>query len=202
MDQWFTGIYERCEWGDNHDPSYRGSSGGGSDPQINLPYIKAVREFIQTKQIRSVVDLGCGDWQFSPEIYTKDLNVEYTGYDCYKDMILTNREKYGSDSIRFEALNVFEDREKIVNAELYILKDVLQHWTCAEIHTFLTWLSQREFRYVLVCNCSGQQYDYQDEPLRSRPLSIKYLPLKAFPFQKWFSYSTKEVSLWSKDDKK
>lgn len=39
-----------------------------------------MRKFIKENAIQSVVDLGCGDWQFSPYIY-HDLDVAYLGYD-------------------------------------------------------------------------------------------------------------------------
>ena len=48
--------------------------------------IEFVRKFIKENAIHSVVDLGCGDWQFSPHIY-HDLGVAYTGYDVVLPVI-------------------------------------------------------------------------------------------------------------------
>ena len=45
-----------------------------------------MRKFIKENAIQSVVDLGCGDWQFSPYIY-HDLGVAYTGYDVVLPVI-------------------------------------------------------------------------------------------------------------------
>lgn len=45
-----------------------------------------MRKFIKENAIHSVVDLGCGDWQFSPYIY-HDLGVAYTGYDVVLPVI-------------------------------------------------------------------------------------------------------------------
>lgn len=50
------------------------------------PRIEFVRRFIKENSIKSVVDLGCGDWQFSPYIY-HDLSVAYVGYDVVLPVI-------------------------------------------------------------------------------------------------------------------
>lgn len=50
------------------------------------PRIEFVRRFIKENSIKSVVDLGCGDWQFSPYIY-HDLFVAYVGYDVVLPVI-------------------------------------------------------------------------------------------------------------------
>ena len=201
METWFTRIYEHNEWGNNGSTTYRGSSGGGSSVEANEVYTQQIRQLIQDYDIKSVVDLGCGDWQSSHLIYKDLKNVTYTGYDCYKPMIESNQSQFAESHphCRFEHLDIFKDRKQIKDAELYILKDILQHWTCAEIKTFLDWIATKPFRCVVVCNCSGQTVDYQDEPFRSRPLSVNYYPLKRYPLMKWFEYGTKEVSGWTKE---
>lgn len=199
MEDWFTRIYENCEWGDNKNPLYKGSSGGGSDADTNATYTRSLRSFIEQEKIKSVVDLGCGDWQSSHLIYN-GLDVEYTGYDCYKSVVEANRLQFPQSNYAFEHLDVFNDRNKIKDAELYVLKDILQHWTCDEIYTFLDELTSRKFRYIMICNCSGQTSDDQNEPFRSRPLSMRYLPLKKYMPTYWFSYGTKEVSFISKKE--
>jgi SAM-dependent methyltransferase len=202
MESWFNKIYDNCEWGDNGSTKYRGSSGGGSCIEMNEIYIQKIRELIQKYNIQSIVDLGCGDWQSSYLIYKNLENVVYTGYDCYKALIETNKELYAESHphCEFVHLDIYKDREQIKDAELYILKDILQHWTCEEINTFLDWINSKPFRCVIVCNCKGQVYDYQNEPFRSRPLSVNYYPLKNYPLIKWFEYGTKEVSGWTKDE--
>jgi SAM-dependent methyltransferase len=55
-------------------------------PRHLLLRIEFVRKFIKENAIHSVVDLGCGDWQFSPYIY-HDRGVAYTGYDVVLPVI-------------------------------------------------------------------------------------------------------------------
>jgi hypothetical protein len=74
MESVFTNIYETSFWGDNKNHDYKGSSGYGSGIDYNkFTYVPFLKNFIQKKNIQSVVDLGCGDFRCGPLIYD-DLN--------------------------------------------------------------------------------------------------------------------------------
>lgn len=50
-------------WGNNNN-EYKGSSGGGSDVYLNKDtYVQVLKNFINTNGIKTVVDLGCGDFR-------------------------------------------------------------------------------------------------------------------------------------------
>lgn len=185
----FTKIYETNEWGNNNHKDYKGSSGGGS--KFSSVYNNFVVSFIKKHNIKSVIDLGCGDWQSSSQIYNK-LNVTYHGYDAYKDVIVSHRKNF--PKYNFYHLDIINSYQEIKNGDLCILKDILQHWTCNEIEYFLDRI-QDKFKYILICNCKNQRYDYQDEPLRSRPLNVKYYPLKKYNPEIKLEFSTKQVSI-------
>ena len=53
----------------------------------------------------------------------------------------------------------------------------------------------KNYKYIIINNSCAQKYDNQDTPYRSRPLSIKYEPLKSYNFKFLFNYRDKEVSL-------
>ena len=215
MEGVFTEIYDKNIWGCG--------SGGGSKKSVCGPYIDFVRKFINDMNVKKVVDLGCGDWQFSEEIY-KDLNldsssgsgsgsgstVEYIGYDCVKSVVETNKEKFSKDigttTTTFMHLDFFSNVENLEKADLYILKDVLQHWTIESITTFLDKITKnKQTKYILICNCCDQKQDNQ--PLRHiavnnnmcgsfhRSLTSKMLPLKKYNPKIVLKYSTKEVSV-------
>lgn len=190
----FSQKYESCEWGDNKNNKYKGSSGGGSSITFNQKYINFLRNFIDQNNIKKVVDLGCGDWQSSYLIY-KNKDIQYYGYDAYEKIIINNQENYPNYIFRhIDILNQIDLIED--NCDLFILKDVIQHWTCNEINFFMDkLLKTKKFKYILINNSCAQKYDNQDEPYRSRPLSIKYQPLKKYNFKFLFNYNDKEVSL-------
>jgi len=191
----FTKKYETSEWGKSNDPSkYTGSSGGGSRIPVNKVYTEFVRKFIDENNCKKIIDLGSGDWQSSFLIY-ENKDVQYYGYDAYDKVVQRNQEKYPQYTfIHLDILNNIDALEE--EADLCILKDVVQHWTCDEITTFFdVLLKTKKYKYILLTNSCGQNFDNQDTPFRSRPLSIKFEPLKRYPFKCLFNYHNKEVSL-------
>ena len=87
MEGVFTNIYENKIWGNNQNNFYMGSSGGGSEVNYNKDtYVPFLKNFIIENNIKSVADLGCGDFLCGNIIYD-DLDVLYTGYDTYKKVI-------------------------------------------------------------------------------------------------------------------
>lgn len=175
LEDTFTRIYATDAWGKG--------SGAGSVPAHCLEWINFVRRFIKQHEVKSVADLGCGDWQFSPYIY-HDLDVEYTGYDVVLQVIEENRVRWAEQGYRFEHLEFSTRVPEVRDAELYILKDVLQHWSSARISSFLEELlrSKPGLRFVLLCNCAEPE-DWPEGDIRDggwRPLLAGRPPLSAF----------------------
>jgi hypothetical protein len=194
----FTTIYNTCEWGDNKEKKYVGSSGGGSSLHFNrdtfMPFLKG---FIQTNKIQTIVDLGCGDFICGPSIY-HHLDITYFGYDTYKEIIDYHSEKYQSDKkYTFYHLDFFSKKEEINSADLCILKDVLQHWNTPEIYTLLDYLvDNKKFKYILIINCKSQGKD--DRTIRTGAgggLVSSMYPLKKYNAKCLYEYGTKEVSV-------
>lgn len=100
---------------------------------------------MRSNGVRSVVDLGCGDWQFSSRIDWS--GIDYLGIDVSKVVLETVR-RHARPGVAFRALNAVT--EPLPAADLLIAKDVLQHWSNADIHALLP--KFRSFRYVLVTN--------------------------------------------------
>ena len=195
MEPIFTNIYEKKEWGDNKNEHYSGSSGGGSDIEYNTKYIKILQNIINEYKITNIVDLGCGDFRIGRLLY-ENMNVLYTGYDTYKKVIDYNITQYPEEKYTFKHLDFYTNKENIVEGDMCILKDVIQHWTINEIYTFMDYLTNSEkFKYILIVNCCNQKMDNQDEPLRSRPLSCNFLPLKKYNAIKIDNYNNKEISI-------
>lgn len=196
MEQFFTNIYENCVWGNNENDNYKGSSGSGSSEDGNKDsYVPLVKNFIIDNNIKSVIDLGCGDFTFSPLIYD-ELDISYTGYDVYKKLVDYNSQKFLFPKYSFLHLDFFNNKEFIKNGDLCILKDVLQHWPLNNIYNFLDYLVEnKKFKFILICNCCNQ---YQDNTDINRAgewhaLSSDFLPLKKYNPKKIYNYNTKEV---------
>jgi len=197
MENTFTKVYETNKWGDNKNPEYKGSSGSGSSVDYQKDtYVPMLKKFIIDKNINSVVDLGCGDFLVGKLIYD-DIDIRYTGYDTYKQVIDYNTQKYPIPKYIFVHLDFCNNKEIIKNGDLCILKDVLMHWSLQNIYTFLDYIVEnKKFNYILICNCSSQTEDNTDIKNGDfRPLSCDYLPLKKYSPVKIYKWDTKEVSI-------
>lgn len=144
VEQAFTDIYNKATWGRN---AYgEGSSGDGSRLATTQDYRDFLQKFLRTMNIKTVVDIGCGDWEFSQHIDWQ--NVHYTGYDVVKSVIEKNQKQFSKNNIHFVHGNALTTN--LPEADLLICKDVLQHLSIENIHLFLK--QTAKFKYCLITN--------------------------------------------------
>jgi SAM-dependent methyltransferase len=140
----FDSIYEAGEWG--RDGRNEGTSGSGSSVEGSEPYCRYLRGFLKEKNIKSVVDVGCGDWQISGLIDWE--GISYVGYDASKLVIEKNLKSHRRPNIRFVHDNFVT--ADLPGADLLIVKDVLQHLSVRNIKLALEQF--HKFKYVIAVN--------------------------------------------------
>lgn len=134
----FSRVYAEDLWA--------GGSGTGSVPENNLDYVLFLQRFMRLNEIRSVVDFGCGDWQFSRLIDWT--NIDYTGIDVVSTVIDRNTELFSSKNIRFMHSVDINDTP---GADLLICKDVFQHLPNSIIMDCVNTLKNR-YKFMLITN--------------------------------------------------
>ncbi len=140
----FTNVYSACIWGKQENGSP--SSGEGSSPNHAKPYMNFLQGYLLRHHIKSVLDVGCGTWEFSHQI---DWNgIQYLGIDVVTSIIEQNQSTFGSETITFKTLDFLE--EELPKADLLICKDVLQHLPLQDIQKFLT--QAKRFRHCILTN--------------------------------------------------
>ena len=85
----FTEIYETDQW--------KGGSGPGSKIEFVKDYIHILKDLLETYKIKSCIDYGCGDWQFSKTIKWNKLVDSYIGTDIV-DHLIKDHKKYENDT--------------------------------------------------------------------------------------------------------
>jgi SAM-dependent methyltransferase len=131
----FRKIYRKQVWGRNGDRFY---SGPGSHGPASDLYCSTVIDFIRENGIRSVVDCGCGDFAVGKRIVDAT-EVQYVGVDVVPELIQHHRRKFQSPRVTFVCANIIADELPV--ADLYLVRQVLQHLTNDEIATVLRRLS-------------------------------------------------------------
>jgi 2-polyprenyl-3-methyl-5-hydroxy-6-metoxy-1,4-benzoquinol methylase len=152
----FSNIYNTAHWGRNQEG--QGSSGDGSTIANTQVYRDCLQEFLKSKQIKSVVDFGCGDWEFSQLI---DWNgIDYLGIDIVQSIIEKDQQKFSSPNITFFHANGLSI--DLPEADLLICKDVLQHLSNEKIILFLSQIPK--FKHCLITNSVNPYSLTSDNP--------------------------------------
>ena len=172
----FDFIYKEKFWGANAEG--QGHSGPGSTVDATLIYRTFLQDFLKVHEIRSVVDAGCGDWEFSRTVDWS--GIDYKGFDIVADVIKSNTEKYSKSNVSFAVANMVED--PLPPADLLIVKHVLQHIPNRDVLKFLPQL--KKYKHVLLVNSadpatlSGDNQDttvggYRHLELTRPPFNLK-----------------------------
>jgi SAM-dependent methyltransferase len=208
--QVFSNIYVDRKWGSSS------RSGPGSEPHCTRKYRRLISRVLKDLRIRSVVDLGCGDWSFSRDIDWT--GVAYTGVDVVPELIGNLNNAHGKDGVRFICTDL--TRAEPPEADLVIIKDVLQHLPNHSVLEFLAKL--RRFHYALMTNDCQRRYrtgwrnlwrprvidcpnidttlgGWRLLRLRERPFQLPAKELMRFDVRHGTVVDTKEVLLWTRN---
>ncbi len=179
VEEIFTDIYKNNAWGGKPGEFYSGD--GTYSPNV-ASYINVVEEFIRKNDVRSVLDIGCGDFRVMSQVVDK-VDVMYTGADVVDDLIRRNQQEFGRPKTKFVKLNAIDD--ELPDADLITIRQVLQHLSNDQILKILTKLAKFKYvlitEHVLIGDDVVPNYDKIPGPhIRSRSLSGVYIDLPPF----------------------
>ena len=193
IEETFNDIYSKRKWGTNF--ANMGSSGPGSHMSQAREYFEFLQDFINHNEIKSIQDIGCGDFQFMRHLKLND-STNYLGIDCVKSLVKFNNKEFGKSNIKFKYKEI--SKHTFEYSELYILKDTLQHLTNDIVYNFLDYITENKLaKYILITNCNHQKSDDEDvEKIgETRPLNGRMLPLKRYNPIILKEYNGKQVCL-------
>ena len=185
----FDDIYSQDVW--------QGGSGTGSREALTRDYRMFLQGLLQQARVKSVVDLGCGDWQFSRHMDWS--GIDYTGVDV-SAVVLETLRPFERPGVRFLRANAVTDT--LPPADLLIAKDVLQHWSNADILAFLPQL--QNFKGALITNSFPDRVAINgalETGARMRPVDLTWPP---FNLKGWYVFDfvagdRKRCFLWRRD---
>ena len=158
----FDFIYARAVWG--------GGSGAGSDLSRTVLYVAYVQALMDKRDVRSVLDLGCGDWRFSR--YLDFSGRDYIGFDVVPSVVAANRAAFGASNIRFEQADL-STYPAFPECDLILCKDVLQHLSNARVSAILSKCGVAR-RALITNDYHPQNLDCRDG--ETRPLDVTTPP--------------------------
>jgi hypothetical protein len=137
----FRDAYEENAWGRSPTGERYYSD---SPHELTRPFREFVGAFIREHGVRTVVDLGCGDFELGRGIDLGD--ARYVGVDIYDELVRHVAERHGGPGREFVARDIVEDELPpgdlcLVTMVLYLLSEVD---VCAVLRKL------PRYRYVLV----------------------------------------------------
>lgn len=177
----FEHIYRNDLW--------HGGSGPGSLPSVNRPYVRFLHSFLRHNQIRTVVDLGCGDWQFSRGIDWGE--ARYLGLDVVPQVLEKNRRRYGRGAVEFDVSPA--DARDVPAADLLLVKDVFQHICNEKVAAYVREFPR--FKYVLVTNCIQKSRHLMNTDIADggfRPVDLR-LPPFSMPMASVLEFGSRRI---------
>ena len=174
----FNDIYMNEKW--NNKIKNVPLSGPGSSLEIAKNFMFFMDKFIKDYNIKSVIDIGCGDLTWiSKSNFFNDNNVIYLGMDI-SDFII-NKNELNFPNKKFIVNNVVEKFDN--SCELIILRDVIFHLSNNDILNIFKNIKNK-FKYICITNCKNKinndnfdKWHFSEKNIHNSPfnISINYL---------------------------
>jgi SAM-dependent methyltransferase len=121
MKEAFEKIYKNKTWQRGNGPM----SGPGSSVECSKPYLDFIQEFCAIRNVRSILDLGCGDFNLMQH-FNFDKIDHYLGIDIVQSVIDQNTNNFGKHNVEFVCNSILE-YVPTKQFDLVLCKDVCQH---------------------------------------------------------------------------
>jgi SAM-dependent methyltransferase len=167
----FATIYKHNLW--NNEESV---SGAGSTLRNTLELRSQLPALFSTFGIKSIVDVGCGDFRW---LSTLNLDVDYVGIDIVPDLIATNTRQYGSPRRRFQVGDVTSD--SIPHADLIMCRDCLFHCSLEDAEKVMANIARSGATYLLATHCPDEKVNVDIQTGWARGLNLEIDPFRLPP---------------------
>lgn len=194
----FENIYEKNYWGDGES-----LSGTGSNLSQTRHVIKFLSALIKERQIKSILDIPCGDFNWMKEV---DLQgVEYMGGDIVSSVIDRNNARYNRKGVSFIHIDLLTD--SLPEADLILVRDCLVHFSNEHVFMALKNVARSQAKYLLTTTFPGRENvdiitgSWRPVSLEGEPFGLPQ-PLVLFREKNEESegaYADKSLGLWEVD---
>ena len=138
----FEKIYTENLWGNSASVS-----GTGSNLEATKNLRSKLPKLISRLNIKTILDVPCGDFYWMQMVLTNVPDVKYHGGDIVSQLVESNLKKYRSESVDFSVIDLRFD--PLPDAELIIVRDCLFHLSFDDINSVKENLKRSNIRFIL-----------------------------------------------------
>ncbi len=138
----FREVYENNIWGGAKGEFY---SGEGSTEKYSVKYAETIKKFIVENNVKTVVDLGCGDFRVGSKFVSDYFS--YIGCDVVPSLIEYLNDKFAGEKVEFRCVNIVDD--ELPDGDLCLIRQVLQHLSNAEIEKVLL-KARDKYKFLII----------------------------------------------------
>jgi SAM-dependent methyltransferase len=167
MQDVFTHIYKSNKW-----EGKESRSGKGSSILQTWKIRNALPGLLEAYQIRSMLDLPCGDFHWMKEL---DLHgLDYTGADIVPQLIAENVARYGAPGRRFITLDITTD--DLPKVDLLLCRDCWVHLNYSDIADAIANVRRSGITYLLATTFAHHPINRNQLRGKFRMLNLQIAP--------------------------
>ena len=195
----FTSIFQRHAWGGTDSVS-----GPGSDASQTARLVANLRTLIDEHEIRSVLDIPCGDFQWMQRVNLNGLS--YVGADIVRELVVQNQ-RHAANGITFRHMDLLA--YPLPKVDLILCRDCLVHFSFDDIFTALENLCASGSRFVLTTTFPSRPINVPIATGKWRTLNLEQAPFRFPPpiavleegcTEGGGEYADKSLGLWRLSD--
>jgi SAM-dependent methyltransferase len=195
----FTEYYETNFWEGSES-----LSGPGSGKDQTHILVKELSCLFEKLEVRSILDLPCGDWNWMQELDLSGIN--YFGGDIVEPLIKTNQKKFGKYFVQFRVIDIIND--ELPSVDLVLVRDCFIHLSNEAVFKALANIKASKSKWLLTTHFPWlhRQANEEIEIGGYRRVDLTQPPFNfsppshiifEFDFQGWDS--DKSLALWQID---
>lgn len=190
----FKTIYKDFSWSMEQTES---RSGAGSTIDFTWNFRKVLLDTIKQKQIKTILDCSCGDWNWMKLL--SDFLPNYTGIDCVEEAIDNNNIKYSNEKIKFICSDMNSYMNNLTESyDLIIIRHTLEHLPLEYVIESVK-LAKQYSKYMLITSFSENiiNYDLNFPKETYRPLYLEsepFLQILGSPIESYYDGPELRVS--------
>jgi hypothetical protein len=148
----FTRAYLKNSWG-----SKESRSGPSASLERTAALRTALPELFRELEIQSVLDCGCGDWNWMRHV---DLTgIQYIGCDIVPQLVETLQQTFSAETVNFQVLNLLQDPPD--TADLWLARDLCSLFSLEDTWQFFQKFLDSGSKYLAITSVETDD-PYQD----------------------------------------